>query len=463
MAGQAVIPASELLRIRSSLLEQPGAVGDGGKAALELHEKSKNRAKAWTNTLEGSRRKKQEDKKRALELEELERQKVDQKEEAIAMDKRRNAIERANKILYEESDRMKTFHSKMMLCDVLAEREAQVALKEELGKLEQIRDERYLEMEKASYRNMLERELREKDNLGKAAKMAAEMQKSQLKEATDKHLRQIEDDILEGEMLRQKAAEDLRGERLAEKKRRQQAVQALAETQKANAYLKQLRAEDELREQREEEKIREYALRKERVLELRKKREEEVFQAKQAHKQRMIDKQVAQLAAMKSNEDERLERQVLEKEMKDEMMRLEGEERRRKWMEEIDTSRRMQVERKRAQTDREKAEEHELSSFWKEWCGRLDELDEQEKTQRRLAAKKLAQEQLMQKEVRKRREEEEKRRESTVAVSAQSALEADTLEFHQYAEEQIKKYATEGKNIIPLIKELRSFRKRVLE
>jgi hypothetical protein len=462
MAGQAVIPASELLRIRGSLLQQPGAVADG-KAALELHEKSKKRASAWTNTLEGSRRKKQEDKKRALELEELERQKVDQKEEAIAMDKRRNSIERANKILYEESDRMKTFHSKMMLCDVLAEREAQVALKEELGKLEQIREERYLEMEKASYRNMLERELREKDNLGKAAKMAAEMQKSQLKEATDKRLRQIEDDILEGEMLRQKAAEDLRGERLAEKKRRQQAVQALAETQKANSYLKQLRAEDELREQREEEKIREYAMRKERVLELRKKREEEVFQAKQSHKQKMIDKQVAQLAAMKSNEDERLERQVLEKEMKDEMDRLEGEERRRKWLEEIDTSRRMQVERKRAQTDREKAEEHELSTFWKEWCGRLDELDEQEKTQRRLAAKKLAQEQLMQKEVRKRREEEEKRRESTVAVSAQSALEADTLEFHQYAEEQIKKYATEGKNIIPLIKELRSFRKRVLE
>merc|ERR1712224_301322 len=99
-------------------------------------------------------------------------------------------------------------------------------------------------------------------------------------------------------------------------------------------YLKQLRAEDELREQREEE----------------------MFQAKQSHKQKMIDKQVAQLAAMKSNEDERLERQVIEKEMKDEMDRLEGEERRRKWLEEIDTSRRMQVERKRAQTDREKAE-----------------------------------------------------------------------------------------------------------
>merc|ERR1719460_1781106 len=104
----------------------------------------------------------------------------------------------------------------------------------------------------------------------------------------------------------------------------------------------------------------------------------------------------------------RLERQVLEKEMQDEMKRLEKEERSRKWLDEIDTSRRMQVERKRAQMDREKAEEHELSCFWKEWCGRLDELDEQEHTQRRLAAKKLAQEQLMQAEVRKRREEEEK-------------------------------------------------------
>jgi hypothetical protein len=264
-------------------------------------------------------------------------------------------------------------------------------------------------------------------------------------------------------MLRQKASEDLRAERLAEKKRRQQAVQALAETQKANAYLKQLRAEDELREQREEEKIREYANRKERILELRKKREMEVFNAKQAHKQKMIDSQAAKLSAMKSNEDERLERQVLEKEMKDEMNRLEGEERRRKWLDDIDTSRRMQVDRKRAQMDREKAEEHELSCFWKEWCGRLDELDEQEHTQRRLAAKKLSQEQLVQAEVRKRREEEEKRREQTVAVSAQAALEADTLEFHAYAEEQIKNYATDGKNIIPLIKELRSFRKRVLE
>eukprot|EP00913_Durusdinium_trenchii_P031776 g29760.t1 len=81
--------------------------------------------------------------RKKLELEELERQKA-----KIQLDQRRETIDRANKLLYEESDRMKSFHSKMMLCDVIAEREAQMSLRGELKKLEQIREDRFLEMEK---------------------------------------------------------------------------------------------------------------------------------------------------------------------------------------------------------------------------------------------------------------------------------------------------------------------------
>merc|ERR1719482_2552239 len=102
------------------------------------------------------------------------------------------------------------------------------------------------------------------------------------------------------------------------------------------------------------------------MLELRKKREHEIFLQKQEQKQKMIDKQTAALNAFKSNENQRLERQALEKEMSDETKRLEKEEKTRAWMEDIDKSRRYQVERKRQQLEREKAEEHELSSFWKE-------------------------------------------------------------------------------------------------
>merc|ERR1711972_795408 len=131
--------------------------------AQELHQKSQARAKTWSNTLEGRRKKKAEERRRKLELEELERQKVDAMEAKIQLDKRKDTIDRANKLLHDESDRMKSFHSKMMLCDVLAEREAQVSLKDELKKLEQVREDRFLEMEKQNYRKMLEREMKEKE------------------------------------------------------------------------------------------------------------------------------------------------------------------------------------------------------------------------------------------------------------------------------------------------------------
>merc|ERR1719353_2832178 len=166
-----------------------------------------------------------------------------------------------------------------MVCDVLAEREAQVSLKDEL-KLEHVREDRFLEMEKQNYRKMLEREMKEKETKEELSRLAARAQKEQLAEYKEKKFREIEDQMLEGELLRRKAVEDLEAERKAERKRRGMAVQALSETQKANEYLKQIKAEDALRQQREEEKIQGYAQRKEKLLELRKQKEDEVFQQK---------------------------------------------------------------------------------------------------------------------------------------------------------------------------------------
>ena len=47
--------------------------------------------------------------------------------------------------------------------------------------------------------------------------------------------------MLEGELLRRKAIEDLEAERGAERKRRDMAIKAQKETQKANEYLKQIK------------------------------------------------------------------------------------------------------------------------------------------------------------------------------------------------------------------------------
>jgi len=455
---------SELERMKNFVGTQESGVNLVAKQkAKELHDKSLARAKTWNNTLEGSRRKKAEEKRKKLELEELERQKVDAEEAKIQLDQRKATIDRANKLLYDESDRMKSFHSKMMVCDVLAEREAQVSLKGELKKLEQIREDRFLEMEKQNYRRMLEREMKEKETKEELSRMAAKAQKQQLAEYKEKRFREIEDQMLEGELLRRKAIEDLEGERGAERRRRGQAVKAMEETQKANEYLKQIKAEDMLRQQREEEKIQEYAVRKEKMLQLRKAKEDEVFQLKQAQRNAMIDGQAKRLAEMQNDEDERVEKQVAEKEASDEAKWLAKEESLRRWGDDIQKSRAAQIARKQQMRARERAEDAETAKFLGEWCKVLDKQEQEEVEAKHVAAKKLAEEHKKQVEITRQRREASKKQEEHVAIHARKAIEADTVEFHQYAEQAIRDYSSEGKNVIPLIKELREFRKRVLQ
>lgn len=460
-----VITTADLDRIRQTVGAPSSTATFASQAerAATLHAKSQARAKSWSNTLEGSRRKKAEEKKKRLEMEELERQRVDAEEAKIQLDQRRATIDRANKLLHDESDRMKSFHSKMMLCDVLAEREAQVGLKGELKKLEHIREDRFLEMEKQNYRKMLEREMKEKETKEELSRIAARAQKEQLSEFKEKRFREIEDGMLEGELLRKKALEDLHGERDAERARRDQAVKAMQETMQANEYLKQIKAADSLRQEREEEKIQEYAARKERMLQLRKKKEEEVFQQKQQARNAMIDAQSKRLAQLQDNEGERVERQVQAKEAADQKKRQEKQELQRRWEADIMQSRAAQLERKRAQREREKHEDVETAKFLGEWCKVLDKQEQEEVDLKNEANRKLAQEHKKQVEIQRRRREDEKTQEAGIALHAKKALEADTMEFHSYAEKCIRNYSEEGKNVIPLIKELREFRKRVLE
>jgi len=378
-------------------------------------------------------------------------------------DQRKATIDRANKLLYDESDRMKSFHSKMMMCDVLAEREAQLSLKGELRKLEQIREDRFLEMEKQNYRKMLEREMKEKETKEELSKIASKVQKQQLAEYKEKRFREIEDDQLEGELLRRKAIEDLEAEKAAEHKRRNVAVGALAETQKANEYLKQIKAEDHLRQLREEEKINEYAQRKEKMLQLRKNKEDEVFQAKQQARNAMIAAQAERLGALQDSEDARVENQVKAKEESDERKRLEKEMLRRKFEGEMMQSREAQILRKKGDRDREKMEDAETARFLGEWCKVLDKQEQEEGELKKIAAKKLSEEHKKMAHMSRQKKSNEKKTDEGVCLRAKKAMEADTIEFHNYAEQVIRGYCEEGKNVLPLIKELRDFRKRVLD
>ena len=88
-----------------------------------LQEKSKARIAQWPNTIQAMRRKREEERIKRLEEEELERRRIDAMEYELQQQTRLRAVERANKQAYEAQDQVKAFHSKLLMSDVLAERE----------------------------------------------------------------------------------------------------------------------------------------------------------------------------------------------------------------------------------------------------------------------------------------------------------------------------------------------------
>merc|ERR1719335_822864 len=118
------------------------------------------------------------------------------------------------------------------------------------------------------------------------------------------------------------------------------------------------------------------------------------------------------------------------------------------------------IERRLRDKEVQKKEDIEMSVFWGEWCKHLDQTEKEEKNQKFLAAKALQTEHRRQMAERHAREAADKANEVTVVQKAQAALELDDLEYYRYAENTIREYAEDGKNVIPLINELKLYRAR---
>jgi hypothetical protein len=80
---------------------------------------SKARVKNWPNTIDAMRKKKDDERIRRLEEEEIERRKIDAMEYELQVQQRTQALENANKYMHDAKDQVKAFHSKLLLCDVM--------------------------------------------------------------------------------------------------------------------------------------------------------------------------------------------------------------------------------------------------------------------------------------------------------------------------------------------------------
>ena len=87
--GTAVLSMDELIRIKESCaLTKQKDHEVRAAAKKELYEKSQNRLKNWPNTIQALRKKKDEDRMKKLEEDEIERRKIDAHEEQLQVESR---------------------------------------------------------------------------------------------------------------------------------------------------------------------------------------------------------------------------------------------------------------------------------------------------------------------------------------------------------------------------------------
>lgn len=344
-----VIPISELHRIRDSIQPKPSAqiqreqevvllskrnssltLGTFilGKQKKTLKAKADERVKNWPNTIQGLRQRKEAARIEQFKKEEMERRKVDEEEAAYRAKLRADTILQANQKIFMEHDKVKSMQTKLLLSDAIKERELQVDINRRKQNLNK-------EIEEAQHQDVLEwckeyddkeatQAMREREKKAEQQKVL----KKQHEEFIHKRVNRLREEKVEGQIVKIKAEEAVEEEKMAELQRKNQLLKAQAETKKANEELERIREQLRQKEKEEDEKIEEFRKNKEDMISLRAQREAQRFREKQAARQKIIDAQIENLKRIKNKEDEILNKQIKEAEIKaEENERIKKEKR----------------------------------------------------------------------------------------------------------------------------------------
>jgi len=128
----------------------------------------------------------------------------------------------------------------------------------------------------------------------------------------------------------------------------------------------------------------------------------------------------------------------------------------------IDRSRGLQVQRKRAEDVAKKQEERDFAEFWRIRNEELQLAEQQEKEEEKQRARELANFIKTQGDAKQAKAIKEFQNEQTNAIKTQALLDQQEKNFYSYAEQAISEWQGQGKNVKPLIMELKNYKKRIV-
>ena len=451
-----VISKAEVDRISSSV-KSPISHGMGIDVTKDcaLHQTSMQRVASWGNTLQSNHEAHLQERTRRLVDQEIAQQKADLEEQVHQLEARNELIKSANAKILNGSDRMRSFSKAMMLSDVLAEREHQIQIKQKLHELERVRDVKYEEMMKHNYRNLVDRERQRREEEHHKRKLAHEVQVEQLEEQKARFLNERRQLSLEGERIREndrRVEAEMKEQR---QMRRQQEIEAHKETLSGQKYLKELKEKLAKEMCLEDRALTEMTRKKEEMDEKRQSRMTEIFQQKQKIRNQMIETQAAKLTAMSDADEQRVSQQVRDLEEAQDMEIAERARRQMQWKNELSEHRKKQAAEKR-ERETQRMEEERIAARIAQQVALELKLDEQKELQNRKAAAKEHQRELLtQISLKQRSVDDESKRERDHRLQAGQICSSESTEIEKNMDRIIEAYATEGRNVIPLLKALK--------
>ena len=128
----------------------------------------------------------------------------------------------------------------------------------------------------------------------------------------------------------------------------------------------------------------------------------------------------------------------------------------------IDRSRALQVERRQKERETENKEAKEFAEFWKVRNQELQQAEQQEALEEKERQLELVKFLAKQSEIKKTKTEEQFKLDNVASLQTQALLDQQEKNFYSYAERCIKEWQEQGKNVKPLIMELKNYRKRIV-
>jgi hypothetical protein len=311
-----VITMSDLLRMKTTIIPTIKEEEERKKYDQNLKTLSQTRVQQWSDSLEMAKKAKLETRKKLFFEKEEEKRRIDEEERKFQEMEKKLIIEKANKSMFDNQDPVKAFHSKMLFCDVMKEREYQNEIKQ---RKKEMLEEDELRWQHLQQKQMVDYDMKElariETNKNKKQDQV-NMINDQFKEFKVKKVKEYQDRVIEGEIIKARAKAAIEEDKQKEQERRNKAVEQQNQFIISNIELQKLKEINRLKELEEEKKINEFAVKKQQLQDMRKKKEEEKFKEKQATRQKLIDKQIEYLSNLKNKEDEIISKQIKDAEEK---------------------------------------------------------------------------------------------------------------------------------------------------